>query len=117
MVLQNPYSSDPIFLAADRRPSGEGSRVSWCQRLWAAVIRRSAVDWKLYTDHPDPKKRQYAIQARKWLFDNEEEDYLGSFNSVCEILGVSPELVRYKTKCLTEEQARRLRGMEFGDGS
>jgi hypothetical protein len=89
--------------------------VPWFIRLWAAVVRRAAVDWVLYKDHGTTKLRKVGGDADFWIFRDEDVKRLSSFSSVCDILGLSVELVRGKISDLSEEDARRLRGMEFGD--
>ena len=96
--------------------AGYESGVSWYLRLWAAVVRRAAVDWVLYYDHSNSLKlRKIGANAGQWLFQDSSEDSVCSFLVVCETLGLNPDLVRSLVTSLTEEDARRLRGMEFGD--
>jgi len=92
-----------------------GAGVPWYLRLWAAVVRRAAVDWVLYHEHESLKLRKIGADAGQWLFHDHSEDHICSFNIVCDILGLSPDLVRSKVTSISEEDARRLRGMEFGD--
>ena len=89
--------------------------ILWFTRLWAAVVRRAAVDWVLYKDHSTSKLRKVGADAEYWIFLDKEENRLSSFVSVCDILGLEPSLMREKVRSLSEEDARRLRGMEFGD--
>ena len=91
------------------------SNVPWFVRLWAAVVRRAAVDWALYKEHDNVKLKQLSVDAAAWMFGEPESNAIHEFESVCEILNLSPDLVRTKVRNLTEEDARRLRGMEFGD--
>ena len=95
----------------ERDPGG----VPWFVRLWAAVVRRAAVDWVLYKDHESTKHRKIGGDAGAWLFQEEDTNRLSSFGCVCDILGLEQELLREKIRGMTEEQARCLRGMEFGD--
>lgn len=88
--------------------------VPWVVRLWAAVVRRATVDWVLYRNHKDPKLRKLGLDADAWIFGDTEDEF-SSFVGVCDILGLPASLMRQKVKTLTEEDARRLRGMEFGD--
>lgn len=91
-----------------------GRPTPWFIRLWAAVVRRAAVDYVLYKEHEKTKLRKLGNDAEAWIF-SEEGDTLSSFTSVCDILDLDPGLVKSKIKNLCEEDARRLRGMEFGD--
>ncbi len=91
-----------------------GRPTPWFIRLWAAVVRRAAVDYVLYRNHEKTKLRKLGADAEAWIFSG-EEDTLSSFVSVCDILDLEPDLVKTKIKNLCEEDARRLRGMEFGD--
>jgi hypothetical protein len=93
----------------------DGGGVPWFLRLWASVVRRAAVDWVLYKDHPNTKFRKIGNDAGFWIFQEEDENRLSSFCCVCDILGLDREFMRSKIKAMTEEQARCLRGMEFGD--
>ena len=99
-------------------PSAESRasrQIMWYTRLWAAVVRRAAVDWVLYRNHETSKLRKVGQDAEYWIFLDKEENRLSSFVSVCDILGLEPSLMREKVRNLSEEDARRLRGMEFGD--
>lgn len=88
--------------------------IPWVIKLWASVVRRATVDWVLYRDHKDPKLRKLGVDADAWIF-GESADEFSSFEGVCDIIGLPVSLMREKVKNLTEEDARRLRGMEFGD--
>jgi hypothetical protein len=90
------------------------SPVPWFTRLWAAVIRRAAVDWVLYREHPNPKLVKLGLDADTWVFSF-ENDSINSFESVCSILDIKASVIRDKITNLAEEDARKLRGMEFGD--
>jgi len=94
---------------------GKGAGVPWYLRLWAAVVRRAAVDWVLYHNHKSLKLKKVGADAGQWIFHDRSEDHICSFPIVCDILGLDPDLVRSKVTNLSEEDARRLRGMEFGD--
>ena len=83
--------------------------------MWAAVIRRAAVDWVLYKEHKSVKLKKLGVDADAWLFQGEDEDSVNSFSSVCCFLNIEPDVMRHKVERLSEEDARRLRGMEFGD--
>ena len=91
------------------------SPIPWFIRLWAAVVRRAAVDWVLYKDHPNSKLSKLGVDADAWIFGNEDSHPLNSFESVCGMLDIEVGLIRLKVSSLTEEDARKLRGMEFGD--
>lgn len=112
-----PACQEPWLLPSPNKGIGtalESSGVPWYVRLWASVIRRAVVDWVLYRNHEKAKLRSVGKEAEQWLFSDEEEP-LNSFISVCGYLNLDPELVRRKLRSLSEEDARRLRGMEFGD--
>jgi hypothetical protein len=81
-------------------------------KLWVAVIRRAAIDYALYKN--DTSKKVGAA-AEAWIFDENRPNDIGSFESSCEYIGLDVSLVREKISSLSEEKARRLRGMEFGD--
>ena len=91
--------------------------IPWYIRLWASVVRRAAVDWVLYKDHKKAKFRKIGADAGKWIFREGESNEEGSFTFICDNLDLDSSLVRAKIKALTEESARKLRGMEFGDDS
>ena len=101
-------------ISTDYQEVYSGRPTPWFIRLWAAVVRRAAVDYVLYRDHTTTKLRKLGTDAESWIFSDEDES-LSSFVSVCDILDLEPDLVKTKIKNLREEDARRLRGMEFGD--
>ena len=88
--------------------------IPWFVRLWAAVLRRAVVDWILYKSHSNIKLKKVGADAGAWIFDDENLG-VGSFLSVCNIINLPPSLIRSKINNMSEEEARRLRGMEFGD--
>ena len=73
------------------------------------------MDWVLYRSHSKAKLRRIGADAGRWLFRDVDSDEEGTFSSVCGNLDLNAELVRSKIRGLTEEAARKLRGMEFGD--
>ena len=74
------------------------------------------VDWVLYKDHEKAKLRSIGKEAEQWLFsDDDDTASMNSFLPVCSYLNLDPEVVRDRIRNLSEEDARRLRGMEFGD--
>ena len=91
------------------------SDLPWYVRLWAAVIRRAAVDYVLYRDHDTVKLKKIGLEAEQWIFSDDDSGDVGDFRCACDILNLDPDLVRDRIGSLTEEAARRLRGMEFGD--
>ena len=101
-------------LTAEYSQTYSGRPTPWFIRLWAAVVRRAAVDYVLYKEHETTKLRKIGKDAEQWIF-SDETDALSSFESVCDILDLDSSLVRSKIMKLGEEDARRLRGMEFGD--
>ena len=84
-------------------------------RLWAAVLRRAAVDSKLYGDDADPKCVKIGDDARAWLSGRYNQGVFNSVASVCDMLGLPLDVVLERVELLTEEDARRQRGMEFDD--
>ena len=76
----------------------------------ARVLRRAAVDYVLCYGNPSEKLREVGVEASDWIFvDNE------GFRDACDVLAMSVESVRAHVLSLTVEQARALRGLEFGD--
>ena len=95
--------------------SGRNTTVGWYIRLWAATLRRAAVDFALYKDHPNIKRKKIGYEAHRWIFNEDASEEINSFEIVCTMLGLPAALIREKVLNLTEDEARRLRGMEFGD--
>jgi DNA-binding FadR family transcriptional regulator len=85
--------------------------------LWAAVIRRAAVDWVLYRGHSTTKLNKLGEDAHSWIFVEEDDDLRdqSSFASVCASLNIEVAAMRFKISSVTEEDARRLRGLDFDD--
>ena len=96
---------------------GESRTLPWFNRLWAAVLRRATVDWVLYRGHSSLKLSRLGEDAHQWIFLDDDPDLLdhASFNSVCASLNISPGTMRDRISSVTEEDARRLRGMDFDD--
>lgn len=88
--------------------------IGWALRLCAAITRRAVVDYKLYSNHESPRLARIGDEAMLWIYDDESTD-VGSFVFVCEAMGLPPDAVRARIESISEEQIRRLRGMEFGD--
>jgi hypothetical protein len=91
------------------------ARVPWYTRLWASVLRRAIVDWILYRTHDNVKLKKIGVNAENWIFSEERINDISSFYAVCELMNMEPEYIHRKIREMTEEQTRRLRGMEFGD--
>ena len=105
--------SPPLF---NEDQTDQREPIPWYIRVWAAVIRRSVVDWILYKEHKSTKLRKIGQDADLWMFKTPpNEKDITTFHSVCDILNVGPEIIRGRVQNLSEEDARRLRGMEFGD--
>jgi len=100
--------------ALDQDLVNHDTGIPWYVRLWAAVLRRACVDWILYRDHDNIKLKKIGSDAGAWIFDDDDSN-IGSFLSVCSIINLPPSLIRKKITSMSEEEARRLRGMEFGD--
>lgn len=96
---------------------GESRPLLWFNRLWAAVLRRAAVDWVLYRDHPSNKLNRLGEDAHHWIFVEADPELLdhSSFASVCASLNIDIAAMRARIASVTEEDARRLRGMDFDD--
>ena len=107
-VLQSPELDEAYQTAHTSTP------IPWFIRLWAAVVRRATVDFVLYKGHESSKLRKIGADAEHWIFADSEED-ISAFIIVCEILDLDPDMVRSKITNLGEDEARSLRGMEFGD--
>lgn len=97
--------------------SGTNSSIPWYARLWAAALRRAAVDFALYVDHDTMKLKKLGLDAQRWMFGTSEDDGVTSFPNICNLLNLPVDVVRERVLNLTEDEARRLRGMEFGDAS
>ena len=96
-------------------PNGPSTKFPPFVRLWSAVVRRAAVDNKLYSDDADDKFARIGQDARAWLEGRYDTRAFNSFNSVCEMIGIPAEVVYAAAERLTEEDARKQRGMEFDD--
>jgi hypothetical protein len=105
------------FLDEAHQTVKQSRPIPWYIRMWAAVVRRAVVDWVLYREHTAAKLRKLGQDADKWLFDDIDNSAteIASFLAVCDILDVDPGIIRERIKRLSEEDARKLRGMEFGD--
>jgi hypothetical protein len=94
---------------------GQGNHVlTPTEQTWATVIRRAVVDYVLYRQHPVPKLKKIGKDAEEWLF-GPDTGLVNSFTNVCHYLNVEPSVVRGCINNFSEETARRLRGMGFGD--
>lgn len=95
----------------------EHRHLPWFNRLWAAILRRAAVDLVLYRDHESPKLRKIGDSAQEWIFcdaDDALEDPC-SFAYVCHGLNLDTESMRSRILAVSEADARRLRGLDFDD--
>lgn len=94
---------------------GQGNHVlTPTEQTWATVIRRAVVDYVLYRKHEVPKLKKIGQDAEQWLFGS-DTGLVNSFSNVCHYLNIEPSVVREYVANFTEETARRLRGMGFGD--
>ena len=88
----------------------ESAAIPWTQRLLARVLRRAAVDYALGVGTASGKLHALARDAEAWIFGARTE-----FTFYCRSLGLEPEVVRQYMRALTPDEARALRGLEFGD--
>jgi hypothetical protein len=64
-----------------------------------------------------PKLGRLGEDAHKWIFLEEDEELkeTSSFASVCSSLNIEVAAMRERISSVTEEDARRLRGLDFDD--
>lgn len=107
---------EPKEEAADLDPSR-------CRALLLEIVRRAVHDWVLYRQHTEMKKKQRALAAHTWLFeecpghqdweerktakfDTEDGTIVGaraitSFLAICEAVDIDPEAVRSRARTMT----------------
>lgn len=103
--VETPEEND-IYLAFGedeiqaRLREAEGAR-----SLLLEIIRRAIFDWLLYRDSTEPERKQLALEAYVWLFEEDENhpDYLirvaehrefTSFVSICRSLDINIKQIR-----------------------
>lgn len=104
-----------MIIKTDDELFGQSNHVPRPLRLCAAIMRRAVVDFVLYRQHKSVKLRRIGRDADIWLFGPSSMSDFSSFVSICSYMNLPPSLLRDKIRAMTEEDARRLRGMEFGD--
>lgn len=104
--LRLPSSIDLDNLSVE----ADSPSIPWFQRVIARVLRRAAVDYVLCYENESVKLREVGDEAYDWLFRDNQ-----GFLDACEVLAMTPERVREHVLRLSTEQARALRGLEFGD--
>jgi hypothetical protein len=73
----------------------------------AAVLEDAILCYRRYMTARDTKKRNIFRETEDWIFDN-KSDWLFSFGSVCEALGLNPDSVRQE---LLRWKKRKLGGI------
>ena len=76
------------------------------KELWSKVLQRAA------TDFICPPRNENERLDPGWLYS--EEDYTGSFNYICEVLGVDKDIVRCGILQLKEKGTYSLYGQTTG---
>lgn len=110
-----PLQSLDLF--AMDQAAGEFQQLPWFSKLWAAILRRAAVDLVLYRGHESQKLGKLGDDAHEWIFCDKEDalDDPCSFVFVCAALNIDVGIVRNRILSITEADARRLRGLDFDD--
>jgi len=96
------------------RPVRHPEISSRVRRLWLAMLQRSLQDYALYCDATDPEGASEFAEVRDWLY-SEDENYVGSFRSVCGILDIDANKVLHHLGSISEEGLRGLRKSGLGD--
>lgn len=78
--------------------------------LWIKVIIRAAYDYALWKDEKDIRKKKWAQDAENWLFKSSE--LLNGLESICYLLDIDVEAIRYKAKTLTKDQVKKMEFLE-----
>lgn len=108
---QHPAGSSTCHLPDDelqvRLSEAEGAKA-----LLLEIIRRAAFDWVLYKNSSRPDQRALSQEAYTWLFEEDEEHpnfelrqregkELTGFISICDLLDMDVDRVRYYIRKLT----------------
>lgn len=101
-------------------PSNElEKRYAGVRALWAKVIIRAMYDFVMYKDSDKLPLRRTADNASRWLFSKNES--LNSLESVCGMLGISPNSVREKAINMPKSEVSKIehidRSFDYFGGS
>ena len=80
-------------------------------QLWTAVLRRAVVEYVLYANAADQRKRRLGASAKAWLFDHDNAQEFNSVRSVCMYLNMDYDVFIGKLLLVDEETVRSFRGM------
>jgi hypothetical protein len=108
----NDREDFPIALVSQElvAPAGTEDRYAGVRALWAKVIIRAIFDWICWRDSPRLDKKKVADQAEAWLF--EPNEVFNSFDNVCEMLDISPRLVRESARKMSKDHVAKIEHME-----
>jgi len=82
--------------------------------LWLAVLQRALQDYIEFCDSTQPDEVEEFAEVHAWLHAP-EEDYLGSFRSVCDLLDIDARKVLHHLDNMDEEGLRDLRKSRLED--
>jgi hypothetical protein len=91
-------------------PAPLDDRYAGVRALWAKVIIRAIFDWISWRDSDRLDKRKIADQAHSWLF--EPNEVFNSFENICEMLDISPAMVRAKAKSMSKDHVAKIEHLE-----
>ncbi len=87
-----------------------GDRYSGHRKLWGRVVLRAIYDWVAYRDSTRLQQKKLAESAENWLFGSSE--LFNSFESVCDMLEVSPDVIRQSARQFTKEDVLKAEHIE-----
>ena len=81
----------------------------WAQGSKALLLKmliRAMYDMTMYLDSNDKELREIGEDAREWLFGDKRGRF--SLSQVASTLGLSKELIRYRTRLMTKDDVRKV---------
>lgn len=113
--IRKAYLPMVVFVPSAQRlrydsPQRSVDRYVGYRALWMKVIIRAAFDWVSYRDSTKLELRKEAEKAYKWLF--ESSLLFNSFENVCSIVDLPPDMMRYWVRSLTREHVAKIEHLE-----
>jgi hypothetical protein len=81
---------DDTLIQAQYQDQLRRSQIDPEKRLMLAILQDAVVCYRRNSGAQLGKRRQLFLEVENWI-ENQESDYLFSFNNICETLGINPD--------------------------
>jgi hypothetical protein len=88
------FQPDTLVLAQYLETVGSSTHPEGEKRLLMAVLEDAISCYQNYISTSDRREVNLFCEAAEWIFSQNDDEWLFSFKSVCEALGIDPGYIR-----------------------